>query len=168
MAEVLVSLGSNINRHYHLCRGLDALEQAFGKVELSSVYESDAVGFSGDPFFNLVAEFQTELQVGELSRSLKFIEDRYGRCRKSGSFGPRTLDIDILTYDDKVGMVESVQLPRDEIVRNAFVLWPLAELRGEKLHPILQRSYAELWSEYDKSHQKISPVSFEWHSLRRA
>jgi len=162
MAQVYVSIGSNIDRDYYISQALDALHKYFGKLNVSSVYESEAVGFVGDNFYNLVAGFVTELPLDELSPLLKKIEDENGRCRKGPKFSGRTLDIDILTYDDLVGVHHGVQLPRDEITKNAFVLWPLAEIAAEVVHPELRVAYAEMWSNYDKSQQKLWSIDFQW------
>ncbi|MFC6669685.1 2-amino-4-hydroxy-6-hydroxymethyldihydropteridine diphosphokinase [Marinobacterium aestuariivivens] len=162
MARVYVSIGSNIERERNIASGLDALALAFGELTLSSVFESEAVGFDGDHFYNLVAGFDTGLAVGELSRVLKEIEDRNGRCRQGPKFSARTLDIDILTYDDLRGKVDGVDLPRAEILKNAFVLRPLAEIAPEETHPKAGRTYAELWQAYDKQQQRLWPVDFVW------
>ena len=155
MARVYLSLGSNIDRERYIRAGLNALEAKFGGLIVSPVYESEAVGFDGDNFYNLVVGIETYLSV---QRVIKAIEDDNGRVRSGPKFSPRTLDIDILTYDDRVGEVDGVALPRDEILTNAFVLLPLADVAGAELHPQVQRSYAELWADYDKQQQALWPV----------
>lgn len=162
MARVYVSIGSNINRQHYITNALDALSGLFGRLELSSVYESEAVGFDGDNFYNLVACFETELPLALLSKSLKKIEDNNGRCRQGPKFSGRTLDIDVLTFDDLVGTIDGVQLPRDEITKNAFVLQPLAEIAGSEKHPELKQSYDALWGSYDKDKQQLWKVEFVW------
>lgn len=158
MAEVYVSIGSNIDKQKHITACLQELAKHFGGLELSPIYESEAVGFDGDTFFNLVAKFDTELSVGELNDTLKSIEDQYGRDRSGPKFSGRTLDIDILTYDNLVGEIDGVQLPRDEITKNAFVLLPLQDIAPDKLHPEQQVSYARLWFFFDKDSQKLWQV----------
>ncbi len=162
MARVYVSIGSNIERERHISAGLDGLAHAFGALTLSSVFESEAVGFDGDHFYNLVAGFDTTLSVGELSRTLKAIEDRNGRCRQGPKFSGRTLDIDILTYNALSGIIDGVELPRAEILHNAFVLQPLAEIAPRALHPLNGQSYDALWLQYDKHKQHLWPVDFVW------
>ena len=165
MAKVFVSIGSNIEREQHIDAALNALAKYFGALDISSVYESEAVGFDGDNFFNLVAAFDTELPVGELSVLLKKIEDENGRCRQGPKFSGRTLDIDILTYDQLCGLIEGVQLPREEIRYNAFVLQPLAELVPSERHPEDNLSYAEMWDTYDHAQQHLWAVPFCWRNV---
>jgi 2-amino-4-hydroxy-6-hydroxymethyldihydropteridine diphosphokinase len=161
MACVYLSLGSNIDRYRHLTTALDALAEEFINVTVSTVYESEAVGFDGDNFLNFVACIETSNSVSELSLFLKKIEDQSGRNRKTPRFSARTLDIDILTYDKHVGVIDGVTLPRAEITENAFVLKPLADLAPAQLHPVLGVSYHELWQQYSAV-QKLWPVDFTW------
>ncbi len=160
MARVYLSLGSNVDRHRHISAALNALESAFGLLQLSRVYESEAVGFDGDNFFNLVVGLDTGMSVGQLQQLIKDIEDDNGRQRGGPRFSARTLDIDILTYGNLVGEVDGVHLPRDEILENAFVLCPLAEIAGEQKHPVTGQTYRSLWDEFDKSSQKLWPIDF--------
>ena len=162
MAEVYVSIGSNIHRYRHVKASLDALSEIFSSLEISPVYESEAIGFEGDNFLNLVVGFTTLMSVGDLQQALKRIEDDYGRERGGPKFSARTLDIDILTYDEIVGMHDGVLLPRDEILTNAFVLQPLFDISPKRLHPEVKKSYAQLWQEYDRQSQALWAVDFEW------
>lgn len=167
MAEVLLSLGSNIDRQYYIGCGLDALSQSYGELRISSVYESEAVGFVGERFYNLVVGLQTDQSLSELFAHLRQIELAHDRSSDAVKFSPRTLDIDILTYDDFIGAFQLDDgcggcLPRAEITRNAFVLWPLAELVPDRLLPGSDLSYQTLWQAYDQASQSLWPVAFTW------
>lgn len=129
MARVYISIGSNIDRERYITAALDALAGWFDEPLISSVYESESVGFDGSPFYNLVVGVDTDLSVADLSARFKQLEADNGRRRGVPKFSPRTLDLDILTYDHEVGRVDGVELPRGEILKNAFVLLPLAKLR---------------------------------------
>ncbi len=166
MTAIYLSLGSNINRHKYITAALDALEKLLGNLIISSVYESKPVGFNGSNFFNLVVGAKTELTLADLSEKLKEIEDANGRVRTGPKFSPRTLDIDILTYSDFVGADEGVELPRAEIISNAFVLLPLAEIAPHESHPQLHETYSQLWMAYDKSSQTLWPIDFVWNGRR--
>lgn len=162
MTEIYLSLGSNVERHKHIAAALDALAELFVELRISSVYESKSVGFEGSNFFNLVVGANTTLSVAELSETLKRIEDDNGRKRSGPKFSPRTLDIDILTYGNFIGVDHGVELPRAEITKNAFVLLPLAEIAPQVVHPQLQKTYQQLWVEYDQASQSLWAIDFEW------
>ena len=159
MARVYISVGSNVDRERNVTAALDALSAAYGELRVSTVFESEPVGFEGDPFYNLVVGLDTMQTVGVLAEFLRQIEDDSGRRRDTPRFSSRSLDLDLLTYDDVVGVVDGVWLPRTEITENAFVLCPLAEIAGAELHPIAQKSYADLWRHFDRGTQQLRPVA---------
>ncbi len=163
MARVYISIGSNIEREKHVLSALDALQEWFGDLVLSPVYESEAVGFVGESFLNLVVGVDTALSVGELSVRFKQLEADNGRRRGIDvpKFSGRTLDLDILTYDDQVGQLDGVELPRGEILKNAFVLKPLADIAPEERHPVCDKTYLQLWQSYDRN-QRLWPIDFTW------
>ena len=148
MAQVYVSIGSNIEPRRYISSGLDSMQQHFGGLILSSVYESEAVGFEGDNFLNLVALFETYKTIDELIAILQQIEADNDRKRVGKRFSARTLDLDILLYDDLIN--EELAIPRDEILKYAFVLLPLSELAPNAKHPMTGQTYANLWQDFDK------------------
>ena len=163
MTAIYLSLGSNVDRHKNITAALDALAALLGDLQISSVYESKSVGFDGSNFLNLVVGANTTLSIVELSETLKRIEDNNGRKRNGSKFSPRTLDIDILTYGDFVGVESDIELPRAEITKNAFVLLPLSEIAPDGLHPQLQKNYRDLWLDYDRTSQSLWVIDFEWN-----
>lgn len=162
MTAVFLGLGSNIERERYITTGLDALVRLLGELTLSSVYDAQAIGFAGQPFLNMVAGATTDLTLNELAVALRHIEIEHGRPVNATRFSARQLDIDILTYGEALGEFEGITLPREEILQNAFVLCPLAELAPDKLHPGVQRSYGELWEEYPQQTQTLQRVAFSW------
>ncbi len=159
MPEIYVAIGSNVNPEEHLRSALVALAGNFGVLRLSPVYRNRPVGFEGDDFLNMVAAFDTDAAVEEVEAVLEAIEADSGRERDDEKFGPRTLDLDLLLYGDQVIDGEKRQVPREEITRYAFVLKPLADLAGEKPHPVSGRSFGLLWQEFDQERHPLEAVN---------
>jgi len=162
LTPVLLGLGSNSERVAHLTAGLEALDGFLLNLRCSPVFESLPVGIRSGPFYNLVVAADTELPLLELDRRLKFIEADNGRYAPERKGLP--LDIDVLTYGDLVGNFDGLVLPRAEILRNAFVLWPLALLVPERHHPGTACRFAELWRGA-RIEQGLWPVSFHWRGM---
>lgn len=159
---VYLGLGSNIRPAHHITAGLDELDRHFELICVSSVYESEAVGFAGDNFLNLVAGIRTALTLSDLHHRLRALEFDYGRDEDCTKFSSRTLDIDILTYDDLSGEHDGIDLPRGETLTNAFVLCPFAEIAPELILPGQTESLHALWQRYDTSRQPITKLPFNW------
>lgn len=152
-----------MDRETNIRSCLDSLNASFDCLEISSVYESEAVGFDGDNFYNLIAVIRTELSISALSSVLKNIEDLHGRDRSGPKFGARTLDIDIVCYGNLVGVHEGIELPRPELYYNAFVMLPMRELASTERDPKTEQTYQQLWDELN-SDQKLWKVNFDWPS----
>lgn len=159
--RIFISLGTNIERDKNLCSGLSQLEQHYGDLVLSSVYESEAVGFDGDNFYNMVISADVDDSLEAVIQNLKKIEDHHQRVRGGEKFSPRTLDLDLLLYDNVV-CYEPVTIPRPEILFNAFVLQPLAQISPQSLHPINGLTYTQIWQEMNKN-QKLWRVPLLWN-----
>jgi 2-amino-4-hydroxy-6-hydroxymethyldihydropteridine diphosphokinase len=151
MARIYLSLGSNIDAANNLRAGMRDLREKYGELQISRIYESAAVGFEGDNFINFVVGLDTDDDVHSTQANMNRIEEAHGRVRGAEKFSPRTLDIDILLYDDLVINENGLKLPRDEIEKYAFVLQPLAELAPDLKHPVSGKTYKELWEGFDKA-----------------
>ena len=145
MSTAWLGLGSNVNAEAHIRAGTIELEEEFGNISLSPAYASTAVGFDGEDFINLVARVETDKQPMELRQYLRDLEDRYGRNRDMPKFSARSLDIDILLYDDLVLLSPLLEIPRAEILKFSHVLKPLADLEPDLVHPTELRSMADIW-----------------------
>ena len=146
MTEAFVAIGSNVRPEEHVRQAVKLMRERFGALRLSPVYRNQAVGFDGDDFLNLVVAFDTALGVQALKAALDEIELACGRERGAARFAPRTLDLDLLLYGERVD--EAQRLPRREILEYAFVLKPLMELAGVHRHPRTGMSYKEHWARF--------------------
>ena len=140
---------------------IDRLRAEYGRLVVSRVYESNPVGFEGDRFFNLVIGLDTPHLPGAVVRTLRAIEDQSNRTRGGARYSSRTLDLDLLLYDDLIIREGGMNIPRGEILQHAFVLRPLAEIAGDRHHPIERRTFAQLWAEFDNTEQDIWVVPFD-------
>ncbi|KHA72657.1 2-amino-4-hydroxy-6-hydroxymethyldihydropteridine pyrophosphokinase [Pseudomonas chlororaphis] len=163
LTQVYLGLGSNTERETHLRAGLDALATFLVDIRCSAVFESAPVGIKSGPFFNFVVSAYTDLPLMELDRRLKFIEADNGRYAPDRRGLP--LDIDVLLYGELAGNFDGLVLPRAEILKNAFVLWPLSLIAPDRVHPGVGKSFATLWAEAQID-QVLAPVAFEWRGTQ--
>ena len=127
--QVYLSIGSNIEPEINLPKSIQLLRE-YGQVkEISSIWESEAVGSDGPNFLNLCVLFLTELQPADLKEQIiRPIESRLGRIRYADKNAPRTIDLDIVLFDNQPLNVEFWEY--------AFVVVPLAELLPDYQHPV--------------------------------
>jgi 2-amino-4-hydroxy-6-hydroxymethyldihydropteridine diphosphokinase len=161
MTKVYISVGSNIDPIVSIREGLTALQQRYGQLALSPVYESEAVGFSGDNFYNLIIAFDTTESVEEVATYLRQVEKENGRVRTGEKFNSRTLDLDLVLYGELILKNEHYDIPRDEIFKYAFVLLPLADLYPTGKHPETGDTYAKLWENFDQASQPLWVVDVD-------
>lgn len=161
MSRVYIGVGSNIERETHIRSALDRLSEIFGTLTISPVYESEAIGFAGDAFFNLVIGIDTDLNIEELLNLLRAIEAEHGNRGNLPKFSARSLDLDLLTYGSHCGVFADITLPRADIVDYAYALWPLTDIAGDELHPALLISYRTLRQQFSNT-QKLWPATFIW------
>ena len=150
MSQALLSLGSNIAPETHLPAAIAALQARFGELRVSPFYRTRSVGFDGADFLNAAAIIDSDLDPHALNDWLHALEDAHGRDRSGPRHGDRTLDIDIVFYDDLVlEGAGHLQIPRDEL-RHAFVLKPLAEIAPDHVDPRSGRTLAQLWQAHQE------------------
>lgn len=164
MARIYIGIGTNINREENLHSGIRRLREEFGDIDLSTVYETEAVGFEGDNFYNMVAGADTDLSPDEVYDLLHRIEHEYGRERTQPRYSSRKLDLDLLLYDDRVMKTDRFELPRYDVEEYPFVLAPLAELDGERRHPVTGKTFAELWQAFDKTDLRMWPIETDFNT----
>lgn len=134
------------NRFDYLQEAIRVLFEEVGSViKISSVYETPAMGFDGDPFLNCVVLMETELEPLETLESILHIEKKLGRQRTElKRYVSRPIDIDILFIDDKIIDTERLIVPHPEIQNRKFVLQPLYEIGSAWNHPVLKKKVHEL------------------------
>lgn len=162
MVKVLLGIGSNINREENITSGLHDLLAFLAKMKVSPVYETTAMGFAGDDFYNLAVSGFTSMPLGALACRLRKIEIEHGREPSAKKYSPRTLDIDILTYGSLVGVFGGIGLPRYDITDYAFVLKPLAYIEPHMCHPKTGERYCDLWRKFQHNNQNISLSGFQF------
>ncbi len=149
MAIAHISIGSNLgNREENCLTAIRLLSDAGITLRRqSSMYETEPWGVEGQPrFINMAIEIQTDQTPMELLHSLKEIEKNLGRT-ETPRWGPRTIDLDILFYEDVVIEADALKIPHPHMNEREFVLKPLAEIAPEKVHPVLKKTVRELLSE---------------------
>lgn len=144
-ALIYLSLGSNLgDREIQLRDALKRLAANGRVVAVSSFYETEPVEFTGQAWFlNCVVALETTETPGQLMASLLHIEQQMGRQRIQKK-GPRTIDIDILLFDEAIVDSPALTIPHPAMHQRRFVLEPLAEIAPEVRHPVLKKTVREL------------------------
>jgi len=160
--KVYLGLGSNIQPAHFIEQGLTELNKMLGPLDISCVYKGEAIGFDGPAFYNLVVGLTTTLTLESLATTLRDMEHKYGRPIECSKLSSRSLDIDILTFDDDVRNNAGIELPRGEITQHAFVLCPFAEIAPTLNIPGQTLSLAHLWQQFDQTAEPLQIVPFRW------
>ena len=144
-SRVYLSLGSNVgDRASQLLSAVGRLETTGRVVAVSSFYETEPVEFTPQPWFlNCAVALESSQTPQQLMDSILLIEQEMGR-RRLQKKGPRTIDIDILLFDDAVVNSPELTIPHPALHQRRFVLKPLAEIAPDVLHPVLKKAVREL------------------------
>jgi GTP cyclohydrolase-4 len=146
LAIAYLCLGSNLGeRETNLCRALTLLSLKANLEEVSSIYETQPVGYKEQPLFlNLACRITTDLSPEELLRFAKDIETKMGRVPRRRRNSPRPMDIDILFYGETIMETPDLTIPHPRLKDRAFVLIPLNEIAPDLVHPRLGKSMSQL------------------------
>jgi 2-amino-4-hydroxy-6-hydroxymethyldihydropteridine diphosphokinase len=144
MPQVYIAIGSNIEPERRVTEAARLLRGQFPGIRFSSCYRNAAVGFQGAEFLNAVAGFDFAGTLDELVAQLHAIEQRCGRRRDDAKWAPRAMDLDVLLYGDQVLTTASARVPRQDLLRRAYMLLPLEEIAPALRHPVAGRSIREL------------------------
>lgn len=155
MALVYLGIGSNIGDRVGYVQQAHSLlsdTEGIKVLSSSSLYETEPVGYKDQEWFvNAVLQVETSLEPKELLRECQRIEKQLGRIRhpEAPQWGPRTIDVDILFYDDQVICIDSLQVPHPRIHQRAYALVPLLELDAEMVHPVIGENILDLHNNLD-------------------
>lgn len=147
MAVVYLILGSNLGNRYGLLENtkLHIAERVGVITGQSSVYESEPWGFTHENLFlNQVISVETKLSPLQLLDQISEIENKLGRIRNAQGYEARTIDIDILFFDQEIISEARLTIPHPEIQNRQFVLQPMAELAADFIHPVFKATIADL------------------------
>src|SRR5215218_5444340 len=145
MTVAAIGLGANLgDRLATLQAAIERIRDLGTVIKISSVYETDPVGYLDQPaFYNLVLLLETNLTPEAVMKELLAIEADLGRVRTFAN-APRAIDLDLLLYGNEVRETPSLTLPHPRMHERAFVLVPLAEIAPNMIHPRLKMTVAEL------------------------
>ena len=142
-----IGIGTNLgDRLANIKRAIEYFkaEEEINAIVLSNLYETEPVGYRDQPeFINGVIELKTSFSLQNLFIFLKNVEKKMGRI-KTFKYGPRIIDLDILFYDDVIYSDLDIIVPHPHLKNRAFVLYPLAELCENYIHPLYFKSIANL------------------------
>jgi 2-amino-4-hydroxy-6-hydroxymethyldihydropteridine diphosphokinase len=151
VAIAYIGIGSNLgNRQENCLRAVELLEEKGIIVKKrSSMHETEPRGVKDQPrFINMAREIETDLESKELLRILKIVEKELGR-KESFKWGPRSIDLDILLFDDLVLKEDDLEIPHPLMHERDFVLKPLCEIAPDIIHPVLKKKIRELLQELE-------------------
>ena len=159
--EVFLSLGSNIDPEENLRFACGELKKTFGNIQVSSVYKNKPIGFEGNDFLNMVVKITSTLNPNEILNYLHGLEAAIGRDTGTGAFNSRALDIDMILYNNLVHPEKPFKIPRQDIELYSFVLCPLAEIDPDGIHPVIGKTFKDLWEDFDQEEHLLNKVSLD-------
>tara|TARA_X000000368_G_scaffold320413_1_gene257649 strand:- start:163 stop:612 length:450 start_codon:yes stop_codon:yes gene_type:complete len=144
MQTIFVSIGSNIDAESNMLLVKEHLNLLF-EVTYSGIYQTPAEGFTGGDFLNSVCKFKSDKKPNEIRRTLKSIEEKMGRTTSQKGMSNRVIDLDLILYGDMLINEDGLEIPSSDIENYKFVLEPLAEIAPDYIHPMLKKTYKELF-----------------------
>ena len=147
MNTAYIILGGNIeDRLDYIKNGIELISLRVGEIHnKSSIYESEPWGFDASiNFLNQVVEIRTDLSAQDLLKQLLAIEIELGRERKESGYASRTIDLDILFYNNEIIYIEKLIIPHPRLHKRIFTLKPLCEIAPNLIHPVLKKTIKTL------------------------
>lgn len=158
MPQVFVAAGSNVDPVAHLTQALAALRAIYPSLRVSPAYRNKAVGFEGEDFINLVVGFDTNDSIEDVRRHLQQVEKLCGRPADAPKWAPRTIDLDILLYGDRISDEPGLITPRPDLIRRAYMLKPMVDIAPDVIHPTQHKTMRELWNAFDRGAHEMNVV----------
>ena len=156
-----ISIGSNMGDKLDHCRNAIAALSALEGVTIigrAPFYKTSPVDYlEQDWFVNTAVQVSTELEPSALLAELQRIQQEAGRVAREIRFGPRTIDLDIIFFDDRIVRTEELEIPHPRMHKRRFVLKPICDIEPETIHPGLGRTVRELLETLDDDQQRIEP-----------
>jgi len=169
MARVFIAVGSNIEPEDHIRRALALLRKVTRIRAISTMYRTAPLTHHGEaqpPFINGVIEIETELAPTVLKHGLlRKIEEQLGRVRGPDKYAPRTIDLDLLLYDQRCIDTPEINIPDPEIASRPFLAVPLCELAPNLIIPGIEQSLREIAKKYE--HHTMEPLPVFTKELRK-
>jgi 2-amino-4-hydroxy-6-hydroxymethyldihydropteridine diphosphokinase len=147
MNKVFLGIGTNLgDRSANLSEAVSQIDKVIGRVtSSSSAYETEPWGFEAEEqFYNMVVEAETALSPSGVLGANLMIEAKLGRLRNEKQYSSRSIDIDILFYNDLVMNEEALKIPHPHLHKRKFVLVPMCEIASGFVHPVMKKTIAEL------------------------
>lgn len=160
--QIYLLIGGNLeDRKVLLEEAREGIEKYIGEIEKeSSIYETAAWGFdSKNDFLNQVLVVNSDLNAHQVLEKCQEIENQLGRVRKSEQYASRTMDIDILFYNDEIIDLPELTIPHKQLHKRRFTLEPLNEISPDLIHPKFNKSIKELLSDC-KDHSDVRKANF--------
>jgi 2-amino-4-hydroxy-6-hydroxymethyldihydropteridine diphosphokinase len=152
MSIIYLGLGSNQGERLNNLRyATENIREQMGNIiSSSSIYETGPWGYkSNNLFLNQVISIESSLEPEEILKGISAIEAKMGRLRAAGEYADRTIDIDLLLYDERVISTDVLTVPHPQMHQRKFVLKPLAEIAAGRMHPVFYKSFDQLLAECD-------------------
>lgn len=157
--NVFLGIGSNLNKEQNIQSCIDYFQASFQFCKISPVYQSPSFGFKGNAFFNFVIHIKTHFDLLPLKTWLLKVEDLHGRDRSQVRYSNRTLDIDILLFNNDIYKSSEIIIPRPEILKRDYVLKPLTDVTENLTHPQTGKLFTEHWCDLMQNNRRIGLIT---------